>query len=389
MVDKQTVLVTGAAGFVGGWIAETMHLSRFVSVRAGIRRWSSAARIARFPMEIVICDIMDHEQIAQAMAGANAVVHCAYTDNREIIVQGTKNMLEVAFRQGVESFIYLSTAEVYGKDVRGRIDETFPYQYTGSEYADSKIEAEKLCWEFYGKGLPVTILRPSIVYGPFSERTNGYAQRLQSGNWGIFKNYGDGKCNLVYADDLVSATLLAISQEEAVGEAFNINGPEVITWNQYFQRFNDVLDLPNLHEISSGRSAFKTAVRDSISAFSGFFLDRFGDPIMNIYLRGGSVSKFMKHVKNSLFTTPSAKELQGLYNRDALYVDSKAQNLLGYNPRFDLDTGLQMCVLWLNHHGFLDKTPSQLSNGTNYDRNLELSNQQSEDRPNLRSNTWN
>ena len=76
---------------------------------------------------------------------------------------------------------------------------------TGGEYGDSKIDAEKLCFEYLAKGVPITILRPSIIYGPFSNtwvvRT---AQRLQSGNWGVFDKYGNGICNLIYVDDLVS-----------------------------------------------------------------------------------------------------------------------------------------------------------------------------------------
>ena len=205
MAIKDTILVTGAGGFIGGSLVEAIYLSEFANVRAGVRRWSSAARVARFPIDIVLCDIMQPNQVAKAMEGVKAVVHCAYNDSREVIVQGTQNMLEAAQRSGVKRFVYLSTAEVYGTDVSGQIDEMFPYQYTGREYTDSKIEAEKLCWEFYGKGLPLTILRPSIVYGPFSKSwLVRMAQRLLSGKWGMFENYGDGNCNLVYVDDLVS-----------------------------------------------------------------------------------------------------------------------------------------------------------------------------------------
>ena len=57
-VSKPVVLVTGAGGFIGGWIAEAFHLAGWADVKAGIARWSSAARIARFPLDIVQCDVM-------------------------------------------------------------------------------------------------------------------------------------------------------------------------------------------------------------------------------------------------------------------------------------------------------------------------------------------
>jgi len=351
MANEKTVFVTGATGFIGGRVVETLYLSRSGHVRAGIKRWSSAARIARFPVEMVLCDIMDKEQIVQAMAGATSVIHCAVGEG-DVIIQGTKNLLDVALRLGVERFVHLSTAEVYG-NVSGEGDETFPYQYTGNEYGDSKIEAEKLCWEYCEKGLPVTVLRPSIVYGPFGATwTIGFAERFQSGNWGIFKDYGEGICNLIYIDDLVSAILLAARHENAVGEAFNVNGPEPITWNQYFQKFNAALGLPELNEMHPAKSKLKSVVMEPVRSLGSYLLNHFRDSIMKGYMRYDVVARVIKQAKKSVNTTPALAELN-LYNRHALYLISKAQDMLGYSPKFDLDAGLQISVRWLEHHGFL------------------------------------
>ena len=281
MANNGTVLVTGASGFIGGWIVETLHLTGYARVRAGIRRWSSGARLGRFPVEVVLCDVMDKEQIARATAGAACVIHCA-VGGREVIIEGTRNALDGALRAGVERFVHLSTAEVYG-NVRGKIDETFPYQYTGSQYADSKIEAERLCWEFYERGLPVTVLRPSIVYGPFSKYwTVQLAQRLQSGNWGLFKDYGEGLCNLVYVHDLVSGILLAANLESAVGEAFNINGPDKMTWNQYFQKFNAALGLPELNTLAPSGSKLRSVIMRPARTSARYILNHFGDSVRRI-----------------------------------------------------------------------------------------------------------
>ena len=186
MTGTETILVTGAGGFIGGWIVEMLHLSQLAHVRAGIRSWSSAARLARFPIEIALCDVMDKKSIALAMSGASCVIHCV-SGSSEAIIQGTGNMLEMAQAQKMGRFVHLSTTEVYG-NVNGEIDETFPFKSMGNPYGDAKIEAEKLCWEHYQRGLPVTVVRPSIVYGPFStDWTVVFTQRLLSKNWGIFK----------------------------------------------------------------------------------------------------------------------------------------------------------------------------------------------------------
>jgi len=352
MADKETILVTGATGFIGGWLVETLYLNGSAEVRAGIRSWSSAARLARFPLEIVFCNVLDKEQITQAMAGATVVIHCA-TGLRDVIVQGTKNMLEIALKLGGKRFVHLSTTEVYG-NVSGEIDEKAPYQYTGSEYGDAKIEAEKLCWQFYEKDLPITVLRPSIVYGPFSKDwVIRLAHRLQSGNWGIFEGYGEGICNLVHVADVVSGILLAIRHKRAVGEVFNLNGPEMITWNQYFQRFNAALGLPELKVINPSGSRLRAAILQPVKASARFVLNHLDSPLKKAYERFREARAIMQFAEKSIKATATSTELN-LYNRKAVYLTSKAREMLGYHPSFNVDAGLQMSAGWLNHLGLVN-----------------------------------
>jgi nucleoside-diphosphate-sugar epimerase len=295
---------------------------------------------------------MDKEQITRAMAGATTVIHCA-TGLRDVIIQGTHNMLDVGLKLGVRRFVHMSTTEVYG-DVSGEIDEKSPFQYTGSEYGDSKIEAEKLCWKFWEDGLPITVIRPSIVYGPFSKDwVIRLASRLQSGNWGIFEGYGEGICNLVYVADIVSGILLAIRNARAVGEAFNLNGPEMITWNQYFQRLNAALGLPELSTINPSGSRLRAAILQPVKSSARFVLNHLESPLKKAYERSRGARAVMQLAEKSIKTTPSFTDLN-LYNRNAVYLTSKARDMLGYRPRFDVDAGLQMSVAWLNHLGLVD-----------------------------------
>ena len=113
MQARPTILVTGAGGFLGGRVCEILDGGGVASVRAGVRRWSSAARVGRLPVEIVTCDVRDLVQVERAVAGATAVVHCAVGD-RAVTVDGTRNVLEASARHGVKRVVHISTIAVYG-----------------------------------------------------------------------------------------------------------------------------------------------------------------------------------------------------------------------------------------------------------------------------------
>ncbi len=356
------VLVTGAAGFLGARIVEAMSLSEFAKPVAAIRQWSRASQVACHPVEVVLCDIMNPEQVDAAVKGVDAIVHCAYTDDRETIVEGTRNLLEAAVRHRIQKFVYLSSAEAYGSDQGGIITESTDAKPTAGSYGDSKLAAEKLCQQFHDRGLKPTILRPSLIYGPFGTSWSvNVAKRLQSGKWGLFEGLGEGIANLVYVDDLVQAIFLSLVKDQAPGETFNVNGPDRPSWNTYFQKLNDALELPPLQRISPTKSRLRTRVMGAVGSVTSFFKAKFEDRLMEIYLRGGFASRLMKRLKGELDSTPSTGELNDLYSRKASYDDHKIHQLLGYSPRFDLDKGIQQTIDWMVLHEVSKQPSTQLS----------------------------
>src|SRR5438874_464514 len=249
--SDRPILIIGAGGFIGGRVVEMLQGLLGIPVRASVRRWSSAVRIGRLPVEIVLCDIADADQVRRAMDGVGGVVHCAYGDPA-VFVEGTRTVLQAALEAGVDRVVHLSTMEVYG-DVEGVVFEDAPLRKTGWSYRDSKIDAELACRSYMDRGLAVSILRPTIVYGPFSrDWTARFAERLVAG--GTFPGREDcqGTCNLVYIDDLVAAIVLALDRKEAAGAAFNVNGEERLTWWQYLNDLSRAIGLPPLN----GGSAF-------------------------------------------------------------------------------------------------------------------------------------
>jgi nucleoside-diphosphate-sugar epimerase len=354
MNSKEKILVTGAGGFIGGWLAETLYLSNASSVRAGVHSWAGAVRPARFPMEIVLCDILNPQQIADAVEGVNCVIHCAKGASPESIIQGTRNLLEASLQHGVQRFIHIGTTEVYGRPI-GNIDETFPFQTFKNSYADCKIEAEKICWEFYSRGLPLTVIRPPIVYGPFGETwTVNIAQKLQSGNWGTFKKNGEGICNLIYISDLVTGILMAARDKRAIGEVFNMNGPEMLTWNEYFQRYNAILGLPDLPLIETGDARMRAMINEPLRTSIKYVQKHFMSTIKNLAAHSRLARQAMKFVEQKMKTSPRPTDFS-LFSLKAFYVSNKAQEMLGFRPRFNLDAGLALTLPWLKQVGLLDQ----------------------------------
>ncbi len=353
MDHNETYLITGAGGFIGGWLAENLFLNGKVHVRAGIHSWIGAVRPARFPMDIVLCDIMEPKQIDHAMDEVDCVIHCAKGPSPASIVQGTRNMLESAIKANIKRFVYISTTEVYGRP-HGNIDETYPCQAIGDVYGDSKGEAESVCWEYYKKGLPITIIRPPIVYGPFSKTwTVGIALRLLSGNWGVFEKQGDGNCNLIYITDLLKGMMAASQNEAAIGEVFNINGSELLTWNQYFKKFNAALGLPELKVIGSGDAKLKATVFEPIRTVAKYAKDHFGKVIKNVASKNKTTKQILKQLEKSMKTAPRLEDFN-LFNREVIYSSTKAHDLLGFNPVIDLEEGLNLTVPWLKQIGLID-----------------------------------
>ena len=345
------ILVTGAGGFIGGRVVEVLHSLPAVSVRAAVRRWSSAVRIGRLPVEIVRCDITQPGEVRRAVEGIGAVVHCAH-GNGDTAVEGGRTVLQAALEAGVERFVHLSTMEVYG-DVEGDVREDAPLRRSGWPYRDAKIAAELLCRSYMDRGLAVSILRPTIVYGPFSrDWTVTFAERLVAG--GSFPGREDcqGTCNLLYVDDLVAAIVLALERKEAGGEAFNVNGEERLTWWQYLNDLSRAIGLPALNGGHRFARRLRAAALAPVRSTARGLLDRFQEPVMALYQRSPPAQRLMRMVEGVIRSTPSPAEYRLFRRKVHLPVD-KARDLLGYRSQFPVARGVALSASWLRHHGFL------------------------------------
>ncbi|HUQ76735.1 MAG TPA: NAD-dependent epimerase/dehydratase family protein [Burkholderiales bacterium] len=351
MADR--ILVTGAGGFIGARLVEVLHGAGGWQVVAGVRRWSTAARVARLGVELSQCDIRSAEQVARALSGVTHLVHCAVTgDDPATIVAGTRVLMEGALEAGVKKVVHLSTVDVYGRP-EGEVVEDRPYAVTGRVYGDSKIEAEQVVRGLAARGLPVTILRPTLVHGPFGATfTIAYAQRLQARPWLVPQAAAQGICNLVYVDDLVGAIIAALESRVAPGDVFNINGPERPTWNEYFQALNGALGLPPLAYAEPAKARFAQKAMEPVRVVAKATLRALKPQIMAVYQRSELARRFMKAAEARVRNTPNANELEAFARRVA-FSNAKAERLLGYRPRFPMQEALPLTAAWLRASGFV------------------------------------
>ena len=211
---------------VDGWETE---------IRTLVRDFAKSPRIARFPIRMCPGDLTDYSSVENAVSGCRVVFHCAYgnrgtNEERHMVnVEGTRNIARACLKCDVERLVHVSTVTVYGQTPDGDLDETRPREPTGDPYGDSKLEAEEILLRMHGEeGLPVTIVQPTVIYGPYAPSwTLNPIRKLQNDKV-ILINGGSGLCNAVYVDDVVRAMLLAAGTDGAAGQAFLVSGSEPV-----------------------------------------------------------------------------------------------------------------------------------------------------------------
>ncbi len=389
-LSGKRVLVTGGTGFIGGCLVERLVLDCKAHVRVLVRNFSHAAGIARFPVEMVRGDITNAEDVARAIQGCEIVFHCAYgpfgteEQQRRTNIEGTRSVLEGAAQHKVDRVVHLSTLMVYGIPKAGDFDETAPRQRLDLVYADSKLDAEKLAFEYYEKrAVPVCVIQPTSVYGPYSTwHTAAILQNLKAERV-ILIDGGEGACNPVYVDDVVSAMLLAATQQSAVGEAFLISGEHAITWRNFYEEYQRMLGSslkPSIVSMSAkdalryydeqrkGRGLLGEAItvlRDDYDIRERIlttpevrFVRKLARLLLPQAVWEAAKRRFMGHSDDIDGHPPSAAAVDSrpmpavnppmvrfFAAKGTVRID-KAKRLLGYEPDFDLRTGMKRTEQW-------------------------------------------
>lgn len=247
-------LITGATGFVGGHLAEAVA-RRGSPIHVIARPSSDTRELEQLGATVFRGELDDPQLVRQALAEVDVVVNCAakvgdwgpLEDYRKVNVEALRVLLDACKGQALSRFVHLSSLGVYAARHHHGTDETVPASLSHRDgYSQSKAEAEALALDYYRDfGLPVVVLRPGFVYGPRDRIVlPRIVENLRLGRVRYPGAKGMRLLNTIFVRNLVDAVLLAIDNDDAVGEVFNLTDGEAVTKRRFIEKIADAHGLP-------------------------------------------------------------------------------------------------------------------------------------------------
>lgn len=250
------ILITGASGFIGARLVQRLTRERGERVTALVRQLGTAgtARVAACRgVRLFHGDIRDGAVVDAAARGCESMVHCA-VDVRsaapvraQVTAQGTRNVLDAAQRQGARHLVFLSTAAVHSWEAAGLQDETAAVRGDDA-YSRSKLDAEAILRE--SRTVPVTILRPTCVYGPFSRTWTVTPVEYLRLAIPLLPSDNAGRANLIYIDNLIDLILAALDRPPAAARVYLATEEAPADWETLYGAYARTIGMP-LHRFQN------------------------------------------------------------------------------------------------------------------------------------------
>jgi nucleoside-diphosphate-sugar epimerase len=238
------IAITGINGFLGGHLAAA--LSRQGHALIGlIRPTARLEQLLALGAELRPVHYDQPDQLADALRGADAVVHAAakiYGRGQGAEFAGnptlTRQVLDAAIAAGIPHFVHLSTVGVYGfpRDRAGK-----PFVETDGHgpihrwnlYSRSKVEAENIV---LAAPIATTILRPTWIYGPGDTALLGRMIEVLRHRRFTWIGDGQNRISLLYVSDAVDALLRVLTNPRARGRVYNVAADDRAPTQEQFVR---------------------------------------------------------------------------------------------------------------------------------------------------------
>ncbi len=324
------VLVTGGTGFVGGNLVEAL-LKRGCSVTCLVRNAGKTPMLRKPGVRLVIGDLSDTGSLRKAVRGVDTVFHIAGAIKalkREHYMEanrfGTRRLLEAVadINPNLNRFVHMSSLSAAGPSKNGQKLREDEEPNPISWYGESKLESEREVLNF-AAAFPVTILRPSAVYGPRDMETLQIFRMIQ---WGCLFTPGRSsrQFSLIHVEDLSEACFLAAVNNTSSGEIFYISRPEVYSWE----------DVGNAIALAMAKKYVRIPFPQWIATGAGMA----GDLWSGLTGRPATVN---------------SRKIEELLQPFWLCDSSKSLHNIGFIPSISLDRGIKETVSWYRNRGFL------------------------------------
>lgn len=262
--EKNKIVVTGAAGFLGGRLTKQLAASGMYDVVATSRRTERKTELEVTGCTFIAGDLLNMDFCLQLTKDADIIVHCAalssvwgsYYDFYDANVITTKNLLDAAAQNGVSKFIFISTPSIYF-DFTDRYnvteDDILPGKSVNA-YASTKLIAEQFVLSKNSDQIKTVALRPRAIIG--AEDTVIFPRIIRAYTDGRLKIIGDGKTlgDLTAVRNVIEAVHCCIrANDAAMGEAYNISdGSPVLLWPTINRILTELGYAPVTKKISAG-----------------------------------------------------------------------------------------------------------------------------------------
>ena len=330
---EETILVTGANGFVGTRVVRTLLSYGFKKVRCLTRSTSKSINLEDIgkefvgaSLEIIKGNLLSCDDCMRAAEGASIIYHLAAGVEKSFpgcflnSVVTTRNLLEAVIKgQTLKRFVNISSIAVYSNEKiprGGLLDESCEVDTKFVErcepYTYGKAKQDEIVLDYAHKyNMPCVIVRPSVVFGPGKAKIT---DRIGTNTFGIFLHLGlNNRVPLTYVDNCAEAIVLAGLREGIEGQVFNI--------------FDD--DLPTSNEFLK---LYKREVRYFFSIPIPYWVW-----FLFCYLW----EKYSKWSEGQLPPVFNRRAC-AVYWKGNRYSNTKAKELLGWRPRVTMKEGLRI-----------------------------------------------